>query len=89
MPARRNQGDDGVGFPNAMCRVGDRGCPCDDRVAHLRVRMTNPRPTGSFPDPYRARERDGEAFGEGKKEAPAIDEGEEARLCGGLWTNFL
>jgi hypothetical protein len=24
----------------------------------------------------------------GKKEAPAIDEGEEARLCGGLWTNL-
>ncbi len=32
---------------------------------------------------------DGMAFGEGKKEAPAIDEGEEARLCGGLWTNSL
>ena len=28
-------------------------------------------------------------FREGKKEAPAIDEGEEARLCGGLWTKFL
>jgi hypothetical protein len=26
---------------------------------------------------------------EGKKEAPAIDEGEEARLCGGLWTILL
>jgi hypothetical protein len=25
----------------------------------------------------------------GKKEAPAIDEGEEARLCGGLWTSFM
>jgi hypothetical protein len=25
---------------------------------------------------------------EGKKEAPAIDEGEEARLCGGLWTSL-
>ncbi len=24
-----------------------------------------------------------------KKEAPAIDEGEEARLCGGLWTKSL
>jgi hypothetical protein len=24
-----------------------------------------------------------------KKEAPAIDEGEEARLCGGLWTSFV
>ena len=24
-----------------------------------------------------------------KKEAPAIDEGEEARLCGGLWTKLL
>jgi hypothetical protein len=28
-------------------------------------------------------------FGDGKKEAPAIDEGEEARLCGGLWTRLL
>ena len=26
---------------------------------------------------------------ERKKEAPAIDEGEEARLCGGLWTKLL
>jgi hypothetical protein len=33
------------------------------------------------------RERGDVAFGKGKKEAPAIDEGEEARLCGGLWTN--
>ena len=24
-----------------------------------------------------------------EEEAPAIDEGEEARLCGGLWTKFL
>jgi hypothetical protein len=28
-------------------------------------------------------------FRGGKKEAPAIDEGEEARLCGGLWTKLL
>jgi hypothetical protein len=28
-------------------------------------------------------------LGRGKKEAPAFDEGEEARLCGGLWTNSL
>jgi len=26
---------------------------------------------------------------EDKKEAPAIDEGEEARLCGGLWTQLF
>jgi hypothetical protein len=35
------------------------------------------------------RKDDPVAFGEGKKEAPAIDEGEEARLCGGLWTKLL
>jgi hypothetical protein len=29
------------------------------------------------------------ACDERKKEAPAIDEGEEARLCGGLWTKSL
>jgi hypothetical protein len=31
----------------------------------------------------------GKGLREPKKEAPAFDEGEEARLCGGLWTNSL